>query len=58
VVCLPSHDAHEKSHPIGTLSGVGAAQKVNPIIANKIEEFVKEGMTDPGEIRRVMSNLM
>jgi len=28
-ISLPSHDVHEKSHPIGILSGVGA---VNPII--------------------------
>ena len=54
-VSLPTDDAHEKSHPVGILSGVGVVQKVNPMIASKIEEFVKEGMTDPSEIRRALS---
>ena len=44
-VSLPCNDAHEKTHPTGVASAI--AQKVNPLIANKIEDFVKEGMTDP-----------
>ena len=55
-VSLPNNDAHEKSHPIGISSGAEVTQKVSPMIANKIEDFVKEGMTDPCEIRVLMSN--
>ena len=54
-VSLPNNDAHEKSHPIGISSGAEVTQKVSPMIANKIEDFVKEGMTDPCEIRRALS---
>lgn len=55
-VSLPSNDAHEKTHPTGIASGV--AQKVNPIIANKIEDFVKEGMTDPSEVQRALRSFV
>ena len=42
------------------LTGItsGIAQKVNPIIANKIEKFLKEGMTDPIEIQQVLRSLL
>ena len=36
----------------------GMTQKVNPTIANKIEKFLKEGMTDPREIQQVLRSLL
>lgn len=55
-VSLPTNDAHEKAHPTGITNGV--AQKVNPMIANKIEELVKEGMTDPSEVQRSLRSFV
>ena len=55
-VSLPCNDAHEKTHPTGVASAI--AQKVNPLIANKIEDFVKEGMTDPTEVQRALKSFV
>ena len=57
-VSLPTNDSHKKTHrdPTGIISGM--AQEVNPTIANKIEEFVKEGMTDPSEVQRALRNFL
>ena len=51
-VSLPTHESHEKSHPTGILCG--AAQKVHPLISKKIEDLVREGSTDPNEVRRAL----
>ena len=55
-VSLPTNDSHEKTHPTGITSGM--AQKVNPTVANKVEEFVKEGMTDPSEVQRALRSFI
>ena len=53
---MPTNESHEKTYPTGIISGM--AQKVNPTIANKIEEFVKEGMTDPSEVQRALRSFV
>ena len=44
-VSLPTSEAHNKTHPTGAI--VGAAQKIHPLISQKIESLVKAGTTDP-----------
>ena len=51
-ISLPSEDAHEKSHPIGSIAGV--AQKMHPVISKKIESLVREGTTEGHTIQRVL----
>ena len=51
-VSLPTRDAHTK-HPTAEVSGY--AQKVHPLIAQKISEFVSGGMT---EVHKVMTSSM
>lgn len=50
-VSLPTRDAHTK-HPTDEVSGY--AQKVHPLIAQKISEFVSEGMTEVHEVKRAL----
>ena len=49
-VFLPTNEAHQKSHPTGNASGM--SQRVHPIISQKIEELVKEGITELPEVKR------
>ena len=46
----PTCEAH-KIHPTGAI--VGAAQKIHPLISQKIGSLVKEGTTDPRRVHRV-----
>ena len=48
---LPTQDAHTK-HPTDEVSGY--AQKVHPLIAQKVSEFVSEGMTQVHEVKRAL----
>ena len=49
-VSLPTNDAHEKVHPTGKAGGM--SQRVHPIISQKIESLVKEGIIDVQEVKR------
>lgn len=55
-VSLPTNDSHEKTHPTGITSG--RAQKVNPTIANKMKEFLKEGTIDPSKVQRALRSFV
>ena len=44
--------AHNKTYPSGAI--VGAAQKIHPLISQKIESLVKEGTTDSRTVQRVL----
>ena len=50
-VSLPTRDAHTK-HPTDEVSGY--AQKVHPVIAQKISEFVSEGMKEVHEVKKAL----
>ena len=45
-VSLPTNEAHDKH----LTSPIAVVQKVYPLIAEKIEELVKEGYCDVGEV--------
>ena len=49
-VSLSTNDAHEKVHP--TKKAGGMSQRVHPIISQKIESLVKEGVIDVQEVKR------
>ena len=49
-VSLPTNDAHEKVHLTGKAGGM--SQRVHPIISQKIESLVKEGIIDVQEVKR------
>ena len=51
-VSLPTSEAHNKTHPTGAIAG--AAQKIHPLLSQKIESLVKEGTTDPRTVQRVL----
>ena len=51
-VSLPTSEAHDKTHSTGAIAG--AAQKIHPLISQKIESLVKEGTTDPRTVQRVL----
>ena len=48
---MPTWDGHTK-HPTDDASGY--AEKVHPLIAQKISEFVSEGMTEVHEVKRAL----
>ena len=48
---FPTRDAHTK-HPTDEVSEY--AQKVHPVIAQKISEFVSEGMTEVHEVKKAL----
>ena len=48
---MPTRDAHTK-HPTDEESGY--AQKVHPLIAQKISELVSEGMTEVHEVKKAL----
>jgi hypothetical protein len=50
-VSLPTNGAH-KSHKCGEESGM--AQRMHPMVSQKITLFVREGATNPQEVRRVL----
>lgn len=54
-VSLPTTEAHQK-HLTGPMAGM--IQKVNPVIAAKIEELVKEGYSDVGEVQRYLDQFV
>lgn len=49
-VSLPTNDAHNSVHPTGVVGGM--AQRVHPTISKKIEDLVKEGITELSEVKR------
>ena len=49
-ISLPTKEAHEKVHPTGIVGGM--AQRVHPMISKKIEDLVKEGITEVHEVKR------
>ena len=51
---LPTEEAHHSSH--STRGSHVMAQKVNPLIAQKISELVQDGITDTHEVRRVLNH--
>ena len=51
-VSLPTNEAHEKVHPTGIVGGM--SQRVHPKISQKIEDLVKEGITDVQEVKRTL----
>ena len=51
-VSLPTNEAHEKVHPTGIAGGM--SQRVHPMISQKIEDLVKEGITDVQEVKRTL----
>ena len=48
-VCLPSEAAHS-GHPTG--SSGGFAQRIHPLLSEKISQLVAAGITDTNEVRR------
>ena len=48
-VSLPSEDAYT-GHPTG--SSGGFAQRIHPLLVQRISEFVVAGITDTGVVRR------
>ena len=54
-VSLPTNEAHE-NHLTGPIAGV--VQKVHPLIADKIEELVKDGYSDVGEVQRFLEQFV
>ena len=48
---LPTWESHTK-HPTDEVSGY--VQKVHPLIAQKISEFVSESMTEVNEVKRAL----
>ena len=52
-VSLPTNEAHEKVHPTGITGGM--SQRVHPMISQKIEDLVKEGITDVQEVKRMLN---
>ena len=51
-VSLPTNEAHEKAHPTGIAGGM--SQRVHHKISQKIEDLVKEGITDIQEVKRAL----
>ena len=51
-VSLPTSEAHNKTHPTGAIAG--AAQKIHPLLSQKIESLVKEGTTNARTVQRVL----
>ena len=51
-VSLPTNEAHEKVHPTGIAGGM--SQRVHPKISQKIEDLVKDGITDVQEVKRTL----
>ena len=51
-VSLPTNEAHEKVHPTGIFGGM--SQRVHPKISQKMEDLVKEGITDVQEVKRTL----
>ena len=49
-VSLPSIDAHS-GHPLGC-DACGFAQRIHPLVTQKITELVSSGITDIGEVKR------
>ena len=49
-VSLPSIDAHS-DHPLGC-DACGFAQRIHPLVTQKITELVSSGITDIGEVKR------
>ena len=47
---VPTNDAHERVHPTGKVGVM--SQQVHPIISQKIESLVKEGITDVQEVKQ------
>lgn len=50
-VSLPTNEAHQQ-YPTGTVAGM--VQKISPMVSEKIEELVKEGYSDVGEVQRYL----
>ena len=50
-VSLPTNEAH-KGHKCGQESGM--AQRMHPMVAQKIVQLVREGATNPQEVRRTL----
>ena len=49
-ISLPSIDAHS-GHPLGC-DACGFAQRIHPLVTQKITELVSSGITDTGEVKR------
>jgi len=54
-VSLPTNEAHQQ-HLTGPIAGM--TQKVSPMISEKIEELVKEGYSDVGEVQRYLDQFI
>ena len=50
-VSLPCNEAHCR-HPVGEVAGM--AQRVHPMLKQKIFQIVQEGLTNPQEVRKVL----
>ena len=53
-VPLPTEEAHHATHP--TCGAHLMALRINPTVAQKISELVREGMTEPQEIKRTLNH--
>jgi len=53
-VSLPAEEAHHGTHP--TRGAYLMAQRINPFVAQKISEFIGEGMTDVQEVKRAFKH--
>ncbi len=51
-VSLPANEAHEQTHPVGQQAGM--AQKVHAGVIQKINELVKQGITDARTVQRCL----
>ena len=51
-VCLPSEEAHHEVHP--TKGEMALAQKIHPMVVQKIHELVKEGITETHLIKSAL----
>lgn len=51
-VSLPINEAHEKVYQTGIVGGM--SQRVHPMISQKIEDLVKEGITDVQEVKHTL----
>lgn len=55
-VSLPTNEAHQQIHFTGPIAGM--VQKVHPVLAEKIEELVKDGYSDAAEVQRYLEQFV
>ena len=51
-VCLPTEEAHHEVH--STRSQMSLAQRIHPVLTQKIHEHVSEGAVETSEVKRAL----